>query len=176
MKATKQIVAFLLSFAILLTMIPAGAISAFAAGYYDSTLEGVVLTSNNTGLRDVSVFVYDITEQEIVDYYKTGSNGKWSTSECVSDNKYLVSYYHRDYTFSTEKFIVDAVTGTLTLDTVVATKTGGDYTESDASLFEYEIINGNDISDVRGKFTNVFINSRHNISTCHMNHGLHFDF
>ena len=103
----------------LISMIPASVLTALAAGYFDCTIEGVVLTSDNEGVEGVSVFVYDITEQEIIDYYDTNSNGKWSTSECVSGNKYLVSYYHRDYSFSKNTFIVDAVTGTVTLETVV---------------------------------------------------------
>lgn len=120
----------LLSFAILVTMIPSAAITAFAAGYYDSTLEGVILTADGTGVDDVSVFVYDIMENEVVDHYHTNTSGKWSTSECVSGNEYFVSYYHRDYTFSTDTFRVTAVTGTLTLDTVTATAIEGDLTES----------------------------------------------
>ena len=145
MRAIKRIISLVLSFLIVVCSIPESSIVAIAEGFYDSTLEGVILSADSDGVEGISVFVYDITECEIVDYYETNSNGKWSAGGCVSGNKYLVSYYHRDYDFSESTFIVDAVTGTVTLDTVTATKTGGDYAESDTSLFAYEIINGNNI-------------------------------
>lgn len=86
-------------------------------------IEGCIVASDSIGIEDVSVFVYDITENEVVDYYKTNSSGEWNCNECVSGNKYLVSYYHRDYSFREDTAIVDGVTGTLTLETVIATKT-----------------------------------------------------
>jgi len=142
MKKTHRFIAFVLTVVMFVTMIPESFITAFAEGYYDSSLEGVILTADGAGVEGVSVFVYDITEQEIIDYYDTNSSGKWSTSECVSGNQYLISYYHRDYEIKPCKFIVGATVGTVVLENAIATFIGVDANESDASLFEYEILNG----------------------------------
>ena len=109
------------------------------------TITGTIVDSEGNGIVDVSIYVYDLTDEQLIGYYHTDANGKWKTSKCTSGNEYLISYYHKDYEISTNKFLVNAITGTLALDTVTATKIVGDYEETDPSYFEYEIINGSNI-------------------------------
>ena len=143
MRRAKRFIALMLAFLMIISAVPSAALTAFAEGYYNSSIEGTIVDSNGNGVSQISVLVYDITEKEVINYYQTDAKGRWNSgSECVSGNQYLISYYHRDYTFSTNKFIVEAITGTLTLDTVTATKRNDLYTESDSSLFTYEILNG----------------------------------
>ena len=54
MKKGNRFIALLLSFTMLVTMIPSGALTAFAAGDYDSTIKGTVVLEDGTGLPDVS--------------------------------------------------------------------------------------------------------------------------
>ena len=112
MKRTFKAVSLILSVMMILSMIPSTVITAFAEGLYDGEISGVIKDEEGNGITGVSVFVFDLSENELVDYFKTSSGGNWSTNESVSGNKYLVTYYHRDYTLSDDTFMVEAAAGT----------------------------------------------------------------
>ena len=67
MKRTNRFISLLLAIIMVVSMIPSSAITALAAGIFNATITGKIIDNESKGLANVSVLVYDLTEEELVE-------------------------------------------------------------------------------------------------------------
>ena len=87
MKRLKRTISFVLALLMLVISFPQSAMTVLAAELYNMELAGNVYDSEGRGLAGVSVYVYDLTEHELLDYYRTNNNGEWNCKECGKGNR-----------------------------------------------------------------------------------------
>ena len=106
-----------------------------------ASLAGRIVDSGSAGLASVAVNVRDLTKNRLAGTYMTDADGGWQMENAVVGTTYLVQYYHPQYSFSQNNFVVAPTAGGHSVAQVTAALTFPAVT-TPAADFSYTVLNG----------------------------------
>ena len=88
-----------------------------------TTISGKVTDASGNGVAGVSVMLYNYDENVALTLCSTSTSGAWQSVEyeAITGYTYTIRFYKAGYTFSENDIQIVALSGSTTIDTVIAT-------------------------------------------------------
>ena len=108
-----------------------------------SGLSGVIVDSNGAGVGNVSVSVFDLQANELVDTVHSDAQGNWNSNKVLLDKDYQIRYHSAYYRFPEQTWDVTITENAVMVPAVVAAQVlSPDTPETDAAEFTWSVLSG----------------------------------